>query len=286
MSYEKIGDALGRSAWVDSSWRALPGQLTPDGRPALFRSSPHALMAMRMLYLEQVEQAGDISLEERSLRYRHGWARFVQNCHDMRAVVEMLEMGDTAGAAARWNALDQVEANRAFRIVLGEREFAGARTLATAAWRHFGLTRSPVARDQRDRALRPADHDGAWSRSPGGVCRGCGTPTISHAQRKTLHSALKDAQFGFDTTKTYVQHHGKIGTLWEQLTIAARGVAEHVVPWSQGGPTSVANLTNACAGCNYARSDISLDEAGIAAYDQPAVEVEAGRDTTLRPSSS
>lgn len=104
------------------------------------------------------------------------------------------------------------------------------------------------------------------------MCRGCGTATISESQRARFHATFKKRPDLFDPTLPYEQHSGKLAPLWPQVTIAAKGVAEHIVPRSQGGRTTIADLTNVCAACNYSRGDTSMYAAGVADYDRPAEE--------------
>ncbi|MGH9270385.1 MAG: HNH endonuclease [Ilumatobacteraceae bacterium] len=206
-------------------------------------------------------------------RYRVGWERHVAHGVTMQAVVAALNAGDGA-AALRWNAIDQQAVDAAFRSTIGEREKVGGVNVGWLAWKRYGLVADPsytAPRERRARAARPTDHNAAWLRA-GGVCSGCGTLTISDAQRTRLHHAMRRSAL-FDLEKTYAQYHGKVAPLWREVTIAAKGVAEHIVPRSQGGRTDVSNLTNCCSACNYGRSDTSLTAARIAAYRRPASEI-------------
>ena len=180
---------------VPPSWLAGVGQLTPGGRQATYRSSPHALMGLRLAYLEYVVGETEDKLVATATLYQESWERFVQHGDDMTAVVALIDSGDIEGAASAWNAIDQDGVNKAFRTVLGERElFKGRRNLATHVWNHYGLWPCPsltVPKADRDRPLRPSDSAAAWERSGDGKCRGCGTATISHGQRQRLHRDLE-----------------------------------------------------------------------------------------------
>ena len=125
----------------------------------------------------------------------------------------------------------------------------------------------------RARPLRERDSNEAWDRAHNGACNGCGLPTISPRQRRQLHVLLKAAGGPARLTETYEQQNGKPAPLWPVVTIAAKGVAEHVIARSQGGPTDPSNLTNSCAGCNYTRSDSCMHSAGVAAYRRPLEEI-------------
>lgn len=243
------------------SWLADPGQLTPGGFQATYRSSPHALMGLRFVYREQVLGESDHDLRAASDRYQQSWERFAQHGDDMTAIVARLDVGDVDGAAAAWNAIDQGAVNAAFRTVLGEREPHDGRNLATHVWRTYDLNPCAtltVPKPERARALSESDSNKAWNRSGDGRCRGCGTATISPAQRNRLHKHLKSGAGLFDVDGIHRQHNGVEAPLWPQVTIAAKAVAEHVVPRCHGGPTDPSNLTNACSGCNYSpRRDIA-----------------------------
>ena len=103
------------------------------------------------------------------------------------------------------------------------------------------------------------------------MCQSCGTVTISQHQHDELRKKLRAHPDRSDLTPTYVQHNGNVTPLWSnRVLIAAKGVADHVNAWSQGGRTAHDNLANVCAGCNYSRSDSSLDSVGIARYSAAA----------------
>ena len=271
------GPTVPIASMAPASWLADVGQLTPGRQQATYRSSPHALMGLRLAYLEYVIGGTEDELAATAARYQESWERFVQHGDDMTAVVALLDSGDIEGAVSAWNEIDQDSVNTAFRTVLGEREPFKGRNLATHVWNHYGLWPCPsltVPKADRARPLRPSDSTAAWKRSGDGKCRGCGTATISHGQRQRLHKVLKSGVSGFNVAGVHRQRNGVDALLWPQVTIAAKGVAEHVVPRCQGGPTDPSNLTNACAGCNYARGDTSLDATGVVAYERPPSEME------------
>lgn len=261
------------------SWRAKPDQRTPDGSPAIYRSNVHALMGLRLRYMAEVLEETENKLEAAEARYQAAWERFLQHGKDMQGIVAAVERQDIDSAAKAWNEIDQVEVDKAFRIILGERETVPGKgkSLATLACNYFGITSSgdkSIPKNERDRPLRPSDNNAAWDRATDGRCNGCGAPTISHSQRLLLHREMKAHPNKFDLTPTYSQHNGVIAPLWPQVTIAAKGVAEHVEAWSTGGLTDPSNLTNCCSGCNYARNDTSMDALGSAAYDRPRSEID------------
>jgi HNH endonuclease len=95
---------------------------------------------------------------------------------------------------------------------------------------------------------------------------------VKPSERTQLHRTMQDSADFFDIAQTRVQGDGRAGGLYPVVTIAAKGVAEHVIPWSQGGRTGPSNLTNCCAGCNYTRLDASLDAMSVATYRRPPSE--------------
>jgi HNH endonuclease len=106
-----------------------------------------------------------------------------------------------------------------------------------------------------------------------GMCNGCGMLTISDAQRNRLHKAMRKYSDVFDLGPMYLEADGKKqAPLWKQATIVAKGVAEHVKPWSRGGATDASNLTNCCSCCNYTRGDTDLSAMGAPAYNRPDTE--------------
>ena len=257
-----------------SAWRCDPGELAPDNTPAVFECAPYASMAIRLQYRREVLEQSEEELELWCNNYERRWDGFVAHARKMRNIVKYLDEDDLGRAALMWNEIDQAQTDKDFRIVLAEREPYKGCNLVTHAWKLYGPPNPPsVPKSERDRALKPSDSNAAWQRSEG-QCGGCGTPTISHSQRDRLHRKMKNSSIRFDMTPTYVQHDGKHAPLWNQATIAAKGVADHVVARSQGGQTIVANLTNTCAGCNYSKGDVPLEAMRVADYRRPAAETD------------
>lgn len=192
----------------------------------------------------------------------------------MQQLVGML--GADIDAAARfWNTIDQEDVDTAFSAALCERErldrtagFGSKVLLATHVARHYGLGGAARAeRQPRDRPLSAADNEAAWRAAAGGLCRSCGTPTISQRQYERLRRTIRARADLFDTTPTYRQTNGVSAPLWSgRVLIAAKGVADHVVPRSHGGETGPVNLMNVCAACNYSRSNVALDVLGVMSY--------------------
>ena len=251
--------------------------MTPDGSSAVFRSVPHAWFAIRLAYLSDVEGVDAETLAARSQEYEQAWGRYVRHGHDMQRLVAMVE-DDLDAAATFWNSLNLDEIDRAFSRAICEREpfretstARRAKNLATVAQRHYGLLSTPPASNpQRDRKLRKSDNQRAWERAPGGRCLGCGTPTISNRQYDHLRKVLAANDDRFDLTKTYPQYNGVRAPLWSRrILIAAKGVADHIIPWSHGGRSTDDNLANVCAACNYSRSHVGIETVRAKVYDKP-----------------
>lgn len=263
----------GVGVWQESSaipeWtRCAPGALTPSGLPATFRSSVHAWIALRLVYLADVDHAGPAKVAATERLYAARLTRFGRHCEEMVALAAAVDAGDIATSAALWAAVHQVEVDTAFSTVICERERhpGKKKSLASAAYEHFGL-HDPVsvASELRDPRRVPGSQ-AAWVAS-GGMCQSCGTVTVADLQHKRLAKTFRANPDLFDLTPTYVQTNGVPAPLWlNRVLIAAKGVGDHVVAWSRGGRTDTANVANVCAGCNYSRNDSSLDRTGVAAY--------------------
>ena len=246
--------------------RCAAGELTPSGSPAVFRSSAHAWFALRLVYLADVADIDPPKVAETEQLYAQRWQRFVQHGHDMVALAAAIGVGDLDRATAVWATVEQREVDHAFSTTICEREPYPKRMLQMVAHRHFGFGNvAAVAHELRD-PLRKADNQTVWE-AAGGVCQSCRTVTISQRQYKALRITMPAHPDLFDLALVYTQTNRKVAPLWSnRVLIAAKGVADHIVPWSQGGRTTADNLANACAGCNYSRNDSSLDVIGVARY--------------------
>lgn len=247
--------------------RARDGTMTPSGQPAIFRSSPHAWIALRLVYLADVAGTSADVVAQTEERYRRSWDTFVRHGAVMQSLTALIDTNLDA-AVALWNAVDQHAVDAAFSTVICEREPFPRTNLATVALSHFGLDAlRPEHVEVLDRKLTSTDNEFAWALSPGGACRSCATPTISQRQHDRIKRTLRSHPDVFDLAPSYRQTNGRDAPLWSnRILIAAKGVADHVVPWSHGGRTSPDNLANVCAACNYSRSNTSLDVIRIAAY--------------------
>lgn len=275
-------ELMSDSTMIPAEWLAEAGRTTPDGGPATYRSSIHALMALRLRYRRDVLHETNAELETARARYQASWDRYRQHGFDMQALIRLADDGDGESAAAAWNGIDQPAVDDAYRTVIGEREpvKVGGVNLMTCVWNEYGLEPSSVAAEHRDRESNDTDSEEAWNRTSDGCCNGCGTPTISVNQRKRLHALMKSNPSSFDLTPTRRQFSGNVAPLWDSVTIAAKGVADHIVPRCQGGRTDPSNLTNSCSGCNYSRLHATMDSMGVQAYDRPDTELTSQNNLT------
>ncbi len=84
-------------------------------------------------------------------------------------------------------------------------------------------------------------------------CRFCGVPLVRAEVRKAMHRAYPEAARWGDRN---VDQHTGLQALWLQF--------DHVLPHARGGTHDPDNLLVTCAPCNFGRSDLTLDEAGLA----------------------
>ena len=88
--------ALPESYTMPEPWRALPGQQTPCGERALFRSSPLALMRLRLAYRRDVLGETAESITRREGCYQRAWDQYVERGRVMQRIVALAEQGATA----------------------------------------------------------------------------------------------------------------------------------------------------------------------------------------------
>jgi hypothetical protein len=83
-------------------------------------------------------------------------------------------------------------------------------------------------------------------------CRFCGIPVIPVEVRKTLTATYPDV---LPWGRTNASQHAAFQVMWMQF--------DHVVPHARGGNNSIENVVIACAGCNFARMNWTLEEVGL-----------------------
>ncbi len=84
-------------------------------------------------------------------------------------------------------------------------------------------------------------------------CRYCGNKLISQHILKEFAKKLNSPSFTKGSTN--LTSHAVIHLTWP--------AADHVVPWSYGGTTTLDNLVASCAPCNYGKADFTLEQIGI-----------------------
>lgn len=268
--------------------RADVGALTHSGKPAKYRSSPHAWFALRLMYLEEVKKVSPDTLAATEDLYRRSWDRFVRLGAEIQQMVA--DIDSLTDAATIWNRIDQYDTDDACSRAIGEREGVDQydiddprdtflvkskrspkTNLATMARNHYRLAPLAIPGTKPDRKLTDRDNEAAWQLSPGGTCRGCGTLTISQRQYARLRDLLPANPNLFNLAPTYERtkkdRTRETVPLWSnRILIASKGVADHITARSHGGLTSPENLANVCYACNYSRGNSSLDDVGVAAY--------------------
>lgn len=110
-----------------------------------------------------------------------------------------------------------------------------------------------ISEDQRDPIRSPKKIQDEVFKRDGYKCRYCGGKLISQDFFRLFIIKLNSPLFqGGDTNLTT---HGIIHISWP--------VADHVVPWNQGGRTDLNNLVSACATCNYGKDGNTIEQLGI-----------------------
>ena len=232
----------------------------------MFRSSLHAWCAIRLVYLAEVAEVAPRELADVDRRYQGAYERVALFGAAMQQIAAAAA-DDLDAAGVLWTQIRQKDVDDDASLIMCERDGYPQVNLATMAMRHYGLdTMVTVPLGLRD-SRRTADNEEALLRAPGGRCQSCGTATISERQYQTLRRTVAAHPAVFDLTPTYLQKGGNPAPLWSaRVLIAAKGVADHIVPWCQGGRSTPENVANVCAGCNYSRNDTSLDIVRVAAY--------------------
>lgn len=83
-------------------------------------------------------------------------------------------------------------------------------------------------------------------------CRFCGIPVIRAEVRMRFTKVYPEAaRWG----RTNLSQHAAFQAMWLQY--------DHVLPNARGGATDLSNLVIACAPCNFGRTDLTLEEAGL-----------------------
>ena len=95
----------------------------------------------------------------------------------------------------------------------------------------------------------------ALIRRDGFHCRFCGIPVVRREIRSLIRKAYPEALRWGDANRNAEQHAG-LQAMW--LTY------DHVLPYSRGGTSDLDNMVVACQPCNCGRTELTLEEAGLA----------------------
>lgn len=138
-----------------------------------------------------------------------------------------------------------------------------------------GITPEPIRRPSVE---NPIQASGRLSRSlstavfrrDGYRCAYCGIPVVTQWKSgdiPRLVTTMPDLAPGLRIRDGSLIGSGRAGALanidqakWLWLTASA----DHVVPASRFGPTTLENLLTACAGCNYGKMDWTLEQLDVA----------------------
>ena len=112
---------------------------------------------------------------------------------------------------------------------------------------------APLPIEGRYPVRSPAKLQNAVFERDGYRCRYCGNKLIDQDILRGFAKALDSPIFTRGTTN--LTSHAVIHIAWP--------VADHVVPWSRGGETSMDNLVASCAPCNYGKADFTIEQIGI-----------------------
>jgi len=154
--------------------------------------------------------------------------------------------GDAAGAAALFAAADMPAIAAWTQSLWG--------TENPAIHRYRAIPGSPPALPELERH-RPVAPGAALRRSivgrDGHHCRYCGIPVVPATMRMQLALIYPEVRWG----SANGDQHAAFQAMWLCF--------DHVVPHSRGGRTDFENLIVACAPCNNARNERTLEEVGL-----------------------
>ena len=111
-----------------------------------------------------------------------------------------------------------------------------------------------VPKEQRIKARMPAKVEIAILLARDGFhCRFCGIPLIRAETRMLIRSAYPEAlRWGVRNA----EQHAGFQAMWLQY--------DHLLPHARGGSNELSNMIVTCAPCNNGRSNLTLEEVGLA----------------------
>jgi 5-methylcytosine-specific restriction endonuclease McrA len=111
-----------------------------------------------------------------------------------------------------------------------------------------------ISKEQRVAARMPSSAEQAALLARDGYhCRFCGIPLIRSETRRRIRNLYPNAlRWGLRN----LEQHAGFQAMWLQY--------DHVLPHARGGTNDHVNLIVSCAPCNNGRSNLTLEEAGLA----------------------
>ena len=107
--------------------------------------------------------------------------------------------------------------------------------------RKAGISRMPSSAEKRNLLQRDGYH-----------CRFCGIPVIRHEVRNRIRKSYPDA---LPWPRKNSGQHAAFQALWAHY--------DHLLPHAKGGVNELENMVIACAPCNCARMNYTLEEVGL-----------------------
>ena len=111
-----------------------------------------------------------------------------------------------------------------------------------------------VPKDQRIKTRMPGKSDLAVLLARDGFhCRFCGIPLVRAETRMQMRAVYPEAVRWGDRN---AEQHAGLQAMWLQY--------DHLLPHARGGTNELTNMIVSCAPCNNGRSNLTLDEVGLA----------------------
>lgn len=158
--------------------------------------------------------------------------------------VRLASVGDVAGARIKLGSI-QSEQMQTWFIEHGQQS-------GFFRDRHFHLATPPIT-IPLDPLRSPDKLATEVFKRDGYRCRFCGNRLVPLSVLKEFSKAVGNDDFR--ATGTNMERHG--------IVLAFRANADHVVPWTLGGRTDMANIVSACWSCNFGKSSYTLEQLGL-----------------------
>ena len=105
----------------------------------------------------------------------------------------------------------------------------------------------------RDKCRSPKKYQNSVFKRDNYHCRYCGNKVISQEFLKLFSRTINLPHF--KRGKTNLTTHGIFHLTWP--------VADHLIPWTNGGETTIENLVTSCAPCNYGKAGYTIEQIRI-----------------------